>query len=130
MMKIEHIAIWTANIEALRHFYEEYFGGISGARYENRNKCFESYFLTFEGGSRLELMQMPTIPDNQNNAVDQYLGLIHMAFSVGSREAVDRLTERIKEAGYSVVGEPRQTGDGYYESCILDPDGNRIEITI
>ncbi len=129
-MKIEHIAVWTANLEGLKHFYEEYFGGVSGAKYINRNKCFESYFLTFQEGCRLELMQMPTVPDNQNNTMDQYLGIIHMAFSVGSREAVDELTEKIRRAGYSVVGEPRQTGDGYYESCILDPDGNRIEITI
>jgi lactoylglutathione lyase len=95
----------------------------------NRQKKFESYFITFESGARLELMQMPTIPNNLNSIEEQYLGIIHIAFSVGSSEKVDALTESLRNADYVVVGEPRFTGDGYYESCILDPDGNRIEIT-
>ena len=129
-MKSEHIAIWTSNIERLKLFYTEYFGCTSGSKYINSTKSFESYFLMFDSGCRLEIMQMPSIPLNLNNSFSQYLGLIHFAVSVGSKENVDELTARLRSDGYEIVGEPRVTGDGYYESRILDPDGNRIEITI
>src|SRR5690606_15280082 len=99
-----------------------------GDKYTNAKKNFESYFIKFQSGCRLEIMQMPTIPDNLNNTINQYTGLIHIAFSVGSVERVNELTNILRNAGYRVVGEPRYTGDGYYESCILDPDGNRVEI--
>ena len=129
-MKIEHIAIWTSDIERLKLFYTEYFGCTSGSKYINSTKSFESYFLMFDSGCRLEIMQMPSIPLNLNNSFSQYLGLIHFDVSVGSKEKVDELTARLRSDGYEIVGEPRVTGDGYYESRILDPDGNRIEITI
>ena len=129
-MKIEHIAIWTSDIERLKLFYTEYFGCTSGSKYINSSKSFESYFLMFDSGCRLEIMQMPSIPLNLNNSFSQYLGLIHFAVSVESKENVDELTARLRSDGYEIVGEPRVTGDGYYESRILDPDGNRIEITI
>ncbi|WP_313568123.1 VOC family protein [Acetoanaerobium noterae] len=129
-MNIEHIAIWTSDIERLKLFYTEYFGCTSGSKYINSSKSFESYFLMFDSGCRLEIMQMPSIPLNLNNRFSKYLGLIHFAVSVGSKEKVDELTARLRSDGYEIVGEPRVTGDGYYESCILDPDGNRIEITI
>ena len=129
-MNIEHIAIWTSDIERLKLFYTECFGCTSGSKYINSSKSFESYFLMFDSGCRLEIMQMPSIPLNLNNSFSQYLGLIHFAVSVGSKENVDKLTARLRSDGYEIVGEPRVTGDGYYESCILDPDGNRIEITI
>ena len=129
-MKIEHIAIWTSDIERLKLFYTEYFGCTSGSKYINSSKSFESYFLMFDSGCRLEIMQMPSIPLNLNNSFSQYLGLIHFAVSVGSKENVDELTARLRSDGYEIVREPRVTGDGYYESRILDPDGNRIEITI
>ncbi|SKB25641.1 lactoylglutathione lyase [Acetoanaerobium noterae] len=129
-MNIEHIAIWTSDIERLKLFYIEYFGCTSGSKYINSSKSFESYFLMFDSGCRLELIQMPSIPLNLNNSFSQYLGLIHFAVSVGSKEKVDELTTKLRSDGYEIVGEPRVTGDGYYESCILDPDGNRIEITI
>ena len=129
-MKIEHIAIWTSDIERLKLFYTEYFGCTSGSKYINSTKSFESYFLMFDSGCRLEIMQMPSIPLNLNNSFSQHLGLIHFAVSVGSKEKVDELTAKLRSDGYEIVGEPRVTGDGYYESYILDPDGNRIEITI
>ncbi|WML33656.1 VOC family protein [Clostridium sp. OS1-26] len=128
-MKIEHVAIWTKDIEKLKKFYVDYFDGIAGDKYTNSKKQFESYFIKFESGARLEIMQMPTIPQNLNDIINQYIGLIHIAISVGSVEKVNELTDRLRNAGYKVVGEPRHTGDGYYESCVLDPDGNRIEIT-
>ena len=129
-MKIEHIAIWASDIELLKFFYIKYFDCKAGNKYINKVKLFESYFLEFDSGCRLELMKKPDIPKNLNDIFTQYLGFIHIAISVGSKIKVDVLTERIREDGYIIVGELRYTGDGYYESCVLDPDGNRIEITI
>ena len=129
-MKIEHIAIWTNQLETMRSFYETYFNGRSNDKYTNTSKGFHSYFLSFDDGARLELMQMPNIPPNANTVEKQNLGLIHFAISVGSKEQVDTLTNQLRQDGYTVLGEARTTGDGYYESVILDPDNNRIEITI
>ncbi|GIK63681.1 MAG: glyoxalase [Chloroflexota bacterium] len=129
-MKIEHVAIWTHDLERLRQFYETYFGGAAGTKYQNPRTGFQSYFLTFETGARLEIMQMPNIPLSQNDVQKQFTGLIHMAFSVGSEEVVNQLTERLRANGFPILDGPRRTGDGYYESVTLDPDGNRIEITI
>jgi lactoylglutathione lyase len=128
-MHIEHIAIWTRNLEGLRAFYETYFQGRTGPKYTNPARQYESYFVSFEGGARLELMQMPGVPPTRNSAEAQFTGLIHLAVAVGSPAAVDGLTARLRGDGFAVVSEPRRTGDGYYESCILDPDGNRVEIT-
>ncbi|PWT98049.1 MAG: glyoxalase [Bacteroidetes bacterium] len=129
-MKIEHIAMWVRNLEAMKDFYTTYFGAIANEKYSNPKKLFESYFLKFDDGARLEIMKMPTIPDSTNDVYSQSMGLIHFAISVGSRENVDALTDRLRQDGYEVVDGPRQTGDGYYESVILDPEQNRIEITI
>jgi lactoylglutathione lyase len=130
MMHIEHIAIWTPDIERLREFYARYFGGTAGEKYVNPHKHFQSYFLTFESGARLEIMQMEGIPASLNDVQRRFTGLIHLAFSVGSAEAVNQLTERLRVDGFPILDGPRRTGDGYYESVTLDPDGNRIEITI
>jgi lactoylglutathione lyase len=129
-MHIEHLAIWTKNLERLKTFYETYFQATAGEKYVNPQRRFESYFLTFASGARLELMSMPGIPDSPNDALAQSMGLIHLAFSVGSKEHVDELTARLQADGYPVLDGPRHTGDGYYESCVLDPDYNRVEITI
>jgi lactoylglutathione lyase len=129
-MKIEHIAIWTRDLERLKAFYTAYFDARAGDKYVNRKKQFESYFLEFSAGARLELMSMPTIPDSANDRERQFTGLIHLAFATGSEEHVDRLTRRLERDGYRVLDGPRRTGDGYYESVVFDPDGNRIEITV
>lgn len=129
-MMIEHVAIWTHQLENLREFYVKYFQAQSNEKYVNPKKEFSSYFLSFETGCRLELMQMPTVPNSQNDVYQQFTGFVHLAFSVGSKEKVDLLTERLRNDGFEIVGEPRTTGDGYYESVVLDPDRNRIEITI
>lgn len=129
-MKIEHIALWTHELERSRAFYTRYFGATDGGLYHNARNQFRSYFLSFESGARLELMQMPGIPANANNVDAQATGLIHFAMALGSERAVDELTERLRADGYRVVSEARRTGDGYYESCVLDPDGNRIELTV
>ena len=129
-MKIEHLATWTKDLEGMRSFYEQYFGASSNELYHNQKKNFKSYFLSFSEGSRLELMQKPEIPDSKNDVDTQFSGLIHFAISVGSEEKVLELTNQIRQDGYRVVGEPRWTGDGYFESVILDPENNRIEITI
>jgi len=128
-MIIEHIAIWVRDLEVMRDFYVTYFGGISNEKYRNEKKNYESYFISFDSGARLELMLMPGITDATNTGHEQFIGLTHMAFSVGSKEKVDEMTDTFRAAAYEVVGEPRWTGDGYYESVILDPEKNRIEIT-
>lgn len=128
-MKIEHLAIWVRDLEKMKAFYEKYFQATSNEKYFNPKKNFNSYFLSFEGECRLEIMQMPNIPENKNDVYQQNMGFIHFAISVGSKEKVDTLTESLRTDGYEIVGEPRTTGDGYYESVILDPENNRIEIT-
>jgi lactoylglutathione lyase len=129
-MRIEHVALWTHDLERLRQFYETYFEGHANAKYVNPRKQFASYFITFADGARLELMQRPDVPSSKNDVEQQFTGYIHVAFSTGSREAVDALTERLRDDGYRILDGPRTTGDGYYESTTLDPDGNRIEITV
>ncbi len=127
-MKIEHIAIWTAHLERAKDFYSRYFGGQANGRYVNETKRFSSYFLTFESGARLELMHKPSLQASGQHE-NTFTGYVHMAFSTGSKKNVDALTERLRQDGYRVVGEPRTTGDGYYESVVADPDGNLVEIT-
>jgi lactoylglutathione lyase len=129
-MQIEHMAIWTEDLERLKAFYETYFGAQAGARYVNERRGFQSYFLRFASGTRLELMQMPGIPASKDDPIAQATGYIHVAFAAGSEAQVDALTERLRQGGHTVLNGPRRTGDGYYESAVLDPDGNRIEITI
>ena len=130
-MYIEHVAMWVRDLDRMRTFYETYFGAVANDKYVNTRKEFLSYFLSFPtGGARLELMQMPGIIDQKDEALGDYMGLIHLAVSVGSESTVDALTNRLRADGYSIAGEPRRTGDGYYESVVLDPENNRIEITV
>ena len=126
-MRIEHVAIWTRDLERLKAFYETYFGARAGARYASARRPFESYFLRFPAGARLELMRLPDLADAQRGR--DTVGLAHIAFATGSREQVDALTARLRDDGYAIADGPRVTGDGYYESVAIDPDGNRIEIT-
>lgn len=127
-MNIEHMALWTTDLERLRQFYETHFGAQAGAKYVNASKGFASYFLTFAGGgARLELMTKEGLGDA---AAFPAAGYAHFALSTGSVTAVDNLTEWLHTQGVPVVDGPRWTGDGYYESVILDPDGNRVEITV
>jgi lactoylglutathione lyase len=128
-LKIEHIAIWTDDLERLKGFYERYFLAVSGKKYTNHTKKFESYFLSFNSGCRLEIMKMPPLIERDQDVLKQFRGLTHFAISAGSKSTVDVLTERLRNDGFVIIGEPRTTGDGYYESVVLDPDGNRIEIT-
>jgi lactoylglutathione lyase len=128
-MRIEHLAIYTHQLEILRDFYVTYFGARSNDGYSNPTKNFRSYFLEFGDGARLELMQQAGIPENLNDQRAQFTGLIHFAIATESKEAVDQLTERLRLDGFPVLDGPRTTGDGYYESVVQDPDGNRIEIT-
>jgi lactoylglutathione lyase len=129
-MYIKHIAIWSEDIDKLRTFYETYFGAKAGKRYVNQAKQFESYFLNFAEGASLELMQGPGISQLPGGGDKQIAGYGHIAFAVGSKEQVDSLTARLEKDGFTIASKPRQTGDGFYESCVLDPNGNRVEITI
>lgn len=125
-MRIEHAALYVADLERARDFYTRYFGAVSGPRYHNAAKGFTSYFLRFDGGARLELMHQGDRPAPCGDT----LGYAHLAFSVGDPQTVRALTERLRADGWPVVSEPRTTGDGYFESAVLDPEGNRIEITV
>ncbi len=129
-MHIAHLAIWVKDLENLKTFYERYFKAQAAAKYLNAQKRFQSYFLTFASGARLELMHRPDIPHMARQSGQEFLGYTHLAMSVGSEAAVDTLTMRLVNDGYQCLDGPRRTGDGYYESVVLDPEGNRIEITV
>ncbi|MGL4567805.1 MAG: VOC family protein [Fusobacteriaceae bacterium] len=125
-MKIDHIAIYTNDLERLKEFYEKYFNAVSNDKYHNPKTGLETYFLSFKSGARLEIMKRPNL--NINESPSPFCGFIHLAFSLGSKEAVDFLTNKLVKDGHVLLSGPRTTGDGYYESCILDPDGNQIEL--
>lgn len=127
-MHIEHIAMYVNDLEATRDFFVKYFNAASNDGYHNKTTDFRSYFLSFDDGARLEIMNRPAMEDGEKNL--SRTGYIHIAFSLGSREAVDELTAKLKEDGYEVLSGPRVTGDGYYESCIVGIEGNQIEITV
>lgn len=125
-MKINHIAIWTEHLDELRDFYCTYFGGSCGEKYINPAKRFESYMLSFGGDCRLELMRRS---DRNGPVRTPQTGLAHFAIACKDREEVRALTERLRADGFQIIGEPRTTGDGYFESVAADPDGNLVEIT-
>lgn len=127
-MKIEHIAMYVNDLESAKRFFEKYFEAVANEGYHNVKTDFRSYFLTFEDGARLEIMNKPVMTDDKKEL--QRTGYIHIAFAVGSKEKVDEITARLKIDGYEVLNGPRITGDGYYESCIVGIEGNQIEITI
>ena len=127
-MKIEHVALYINDLEKARDFFIKYFGGKSNDGYHNKTTDFRSYFISFDDGSRLEIMTKPNLADTAKEV--NRTGFIHLAFSVGSKEKVDELTARLKNDGYEVLSGPRATGDGYYESCILGIENNQIEITV
>ncbi|MCC5890594.1 MAG: VOC family protein [Alkalibacterium sp.] len=124
-MRIEHIGLWTKDLEKMRAFYSNYFDAESGERYHNPKKGFSSYFLTFSSGSRLELMHREDISKEN----EESFGYAHLALAVGDKKAVDKLVEQLAEDGYDLLNGPRTTGDGYYEAVIADPEGNLIEVT-
>ena len=128
-MRIEHIAVWTQNLQAMVEFYCHWFQAEAGPKYANDLKGFESYFLTFPSGARLEVMRSAVPPEPSPAQAETSSGYSHIAFSVGSEFKVDILTQQLREAGHTVLDGPRRTGDGYYESVVLDPDGNKVEIT-
>lgn len=126
-MKIEHLAIWVDDIESIRQFYMKYFSVTCGDKYVNTRRNYTSYFLSFgEGKTRIELMHIPDMQDPTGRGLMK--GLAHFAISVDGKDAVDILTEKLRKDGYTIAGEPRTSGDGYYESVVLDPEGNYVEI--
>ena len=127
-MKIEHIAMFVRDLERARDFFTEYFEGQANGGYRNPQTGFRSYFVRFADGARLELMNKPQLSDGCPDGT--CFGYAHIAISVGSKTAVDRLTERLRAAGYEVISGPRTTGDGYYESRIVALEGNQIELTV
>ena len=128
MMKIEHVAMYVNDLEKARDFFVKYFEGVSNSGYHNMATDFRSYFISFPEGPRLEIMTSPEIIDA--NKMLKRTGYAHIAFSVGSVEKVNELTQWLKNDGFTVVSGPRTTGDGYYESCIVGVEGNQVEITV
>ena len=126
-MKIEHIALYVNDLEKARDFFVNYLNGTSNTGYHNPKTDFRSYFISFEDGARLELMHKPEMSDNEKHL--NRTGYAHVAFSLGSKEKVDSLTAKLKSDGYEVISDPRTTGDGYYESCIVAIEDNQIELT-
>ena len=128
-MRIDHIALFCKNLEPMRQFFLDHFETVSNEQYHNPRTGLRTYILTFpDGGGRLELMQRPDAIDTDPSKPN--IGFIHVSFAVGSKEAVDAKTTELRDSGYKVVNGPRTTGDGYYESCILGPEGIQIEITV
>ena len=127
-MKIEHVALYVNDLEGAKAFFQHYFGAAANEGYHNKRTDFRSYFLTFENGSRLEIMTRPDMTDLPKSA--NRTGFVHLAFSAGNKEAVDSLTAQLLQDGYPVLSGPRTTGDGYYESCIEGFEGNILEITV
>ena len=127
-MRIEHIAMYVNDLEKTKEFFVKYFNAIPNDGYHNKTTDFRSYFLTFDDGARLEIMNKPQMVDDEKGL--NRTGFVHIAFSLGSMDAVDVLTEKMRNDGYNVISGPRTTGDGYYESCIIGIEGNQIEITI
>ena len=126
-MRIEHIAMYVNDLEKAKNFFVHYFNAAANEGYHNKVIDFRSYFLSFDDGARLEIMTKPQMTAGEK-ALDR-TGYIHIAFSLGSKQAVDELTQRLRDDGYPVASEPRMTGDGYYESCIIGIEGNQIELT-
>ena len=127
-MRIEHIAMYVNDLEKIKDFFVKYFNATSNEGYHNKTTDFRSYFLSFENGARLEIMNKPQMMDDEKGL--NRTGFVHIAFSLGSKEAVDMLTEKMKNEGYHIISGPRTTGDGYYESCIIGIEGNQIELTV
>lgn len=127
-MRIDHLALWTDDVDRLTGFYAKYFGACVGSRYENPAKGFASRFVSFDAGARLEVMTTTRLELERAGRGAERSGLTHLAISVGSEQEVDRLTDRLRADGHEVASAPRRTGDGFYESVVLDPDGNRVEI--
>jgi lactoylglutathione lyase len=129
-MTVDHIAIWTNQLEKMKDYYVRYFSGRANRKYQNNENQYESYFVSFDSGSRIELMQKPGIPENLNDTVEkQYLGLIHLAFGVENMDLVNQKLKELAGDGYKILKGPRKTGDGYWEFETLDPDNNRIEVS-
>jgi lactoylglutathione lyase len=130
MTRIAHVAFWTTDIERLTAFYGGFFGAQAGADYANAAKGFESRFLTFADGARIELMRTRRLSPQPHDPGAERMGLTHLALALGSEQRVDECTQALRSAGFAVLDGPRRTGDGYYESVVLDPDGNRLELTV
>lgn len=128
MVQLNHIGLYVSDLEGAKRFFEKYFGAKSGEKYHNPHKSFSSYLLFFDAGATLEIMTKPNLvtPTGRTNN----FGYAHISIAVGSKEKVDETTKRMVVDGFRCIDGPRTTGDGYYESTVLDAEGNAIEITV
>jgi len=124
-MRLEHVGLWVSNIDIVSAFYAKYFGARVGELYQNPRKGFESRFLEFDTGARLEIMRRT---DVSQRAEKELLGFAHVALVVGDDAKVDALAKRFVADEVTPDSGPRRTGDGYYECVVRDPEGNRVEI--
>lgn len=132
-MKLEHVALWTRDLEGMKDFYVRYFGATPNEKYTSVHDFgeeFASYFFSFGGDCRLELMQMARIPEGDSGNGNETLGLTHISFELDSKEELDAMAATFERDGHKLIGKPRTTGDGFYEGCVLDPDGNRVEFAV
>ena len=127
MEGLHHIGLFVKELEQAKKFWCTYFGGTANEMYHNPRTGLKTYMLSFALGACLELMNRPETAHGA--LLDTFqCGYAHIAFNAGSKDKVDSLTSRLSDDGYKVVSAPRTTGDGYYESCVADPEGNLIEI--
>ena len=125
-MNLEHVALYVEDLEAMKAFYVRHFGATANSKYHNPRTGLQTYFLSFEGGARLEIMQRPGLIPKASG--EHVLGYTHISFKLGSMEKVDQLTKELQESGCPLLNAPHTTGDGYYESVLSDPEGNLIEL--
>jgi len=128
-MTLDHVAIWTDQLEILKDFYVRYFYGRPNQKYRNPKTGLETYFITFESGTKLEIMTLPELAENKNGTNLPYKGITHLAFAVETMQEVDEKANHLETGRFQILKGPRKTGDGFYEFETLDPDGNRIEVT-
>jgi len=123
---LEHVALYVEDLEKIKEFYVRHFRATANNKYHNPRTGLQTYFLSFEGGARLEIIQRPAMSPRASG--EHPLGYTHISFKLGSFEKVDHLTRLLQESGCPLLNGPRMTGDGYYESVLSDPEGNLVEL--
>jgi lactoylglutathione lyase len=125
-MKIHHVSLYVHDLEVMHKFYEKYFCAKANGLYFNPTTGYKSYRLSFEDGNKIEIMAKPGLKDFDKDI--NYFGYNHIALSVGGRDMVDKITNQLEKDGCKIISYPHIAGDGCYESAVMDPENNLIEI--